>query len=211
METVYIAGGTTYQKLVMSGMNHPMVYQLWSTPDVEIVDDGRDVSRYEKIRRLAGSDTVLRWLRVCWENRNDAYNCGECSKCLQTMLFLLFAGALDRCETFERPLSTATLRRITIHSRPERIYFMEALALARKDGRYPELVEALCNVLGVADEEHPDNELQGQLDRAERRVRELEAELYYLTASRSWRLTALLRAASVAIRRGKRRLLSWKK
>jgi hypothetical protein len=52
--------------------------------------------RDQKVRDLAREPLVQRHLRVCWENRAPAGNCGRCVKCLRTALLLLDEGVLDR-------------------------------------------------------------------------------------------------------------------
>ena len=54
------------------------------------------VGRIAKAAALASNCLAQKYLRVCWENRRGAYNCGRCSKCVRTMLTLHLAGALPK-------------------------------------------------------------------------------------------------------------------
>ena len=118
----------------------------WSTEGVHVVnDDGHWVSRVDKVAAISRSEVVLRTLRVCWENRGGAYNCGGCEKCLRTMVALRLAGALERCTTFARPLDLFALARLELgHGR----YFMqENFDAAVRAGRDPKLQRALRDCL----------------------------------------------------------------
>ncbi len=77
-----------------------MVDQLWSTEELEIVDDGGQFNRMERIRIIADHPLVQGSLRVCWQNPDSAYNCGRCRKCLQTMLTLETLGKRNQITTF---------------------------------------------------------------------------------------------------------------
>jgi hypothetical protein len=85
--------------------SHPLLDPLWSTETLEVVHDGTEAERTEKIAsRIARSKLALRTLRVCFEVENQPKNCGRCGKCLQTMMCLHVAGALEACSTFVAPL-----------------------------------------------------------------------------------------------------------
>ncbi len=98
-ERVLIAGDSDYEVQMRCGANW-MVDQLWSTEQLEIVDDGGWRSRIERLAAIAGHPVVQRTLRVCWENPDGAYNCGRCRKCLMTMIGLEALGARSGVVTF---------------------------------------------------------------------------------------------------------------
>jgi len=68
---------------------------LWSTQTTNIIHCYPGISRIEKAKAIANNPMAQKHLRVCWENRNGAYNCGSCSKCIRTMLALYLADALS--------------------------------------------------------------------------------------------------------------------
>ena len=101
--TVGIPATLPYHLLHPFG-SHALLDPLWSGSALDIVHDGAELSRADKIVEwIAHSPLALRHLRVCWENRDGRYNCGVCEKCVRTQLALLAADALDRCPTFDRP------------------------------------------------------------------------------------------------------------
>jgi hypothetical protein len=63
-------------------------------PAVEAGEDGADMSRFEKTRLVAAWDAGLQNIKVCTRNWPGA-NCGECEKCLRTMLALTALNALN--------------------------------------------------------------------------------------------------------------------
>lgn len=81
---VYIPATQTYGTLTPLG-SHPLVDPLWSSERVEIVHDGCEAGRLEKIRRIEPCATARKWLRVCPHVRSGTYNCGRCEKCTRTM------------------------------------------------------------------------------------------------------------------------------
>jgi hypothetical protein len=93
--------------------SHPLLDHCWSGEGLEVVHDGAERTRGEKIAGwIASSDLALAHLRICWENRHGALNCGECDKCVRTMTALAAAGVLDRCRTFSVPLRAHNVLRM---------------------------------------------------------------------------------------------------
>jgi hypothetical protein len=80
----------------------PTLDPLWSSSAVEIVNDGSEAVRLDKIRAIADWPLVHRHLRVCWRSDGGALNCGTCRKCVGTQIRFEIAGARDRLETFPR-------------------------------------------------------------------------------------------------------------
>ncbi|MGH7857039.1 MAG: hypothetical protein ACREQY_06865 [Candidatus Binatia bacterium] len=148
---IYIPGAHPYRHLAPWG-SHPLVDPLWSTEGIEIVHDGCEATRAEKVARISGCETVLRWLRVCFRNTNGAYDCGRCEKCVRTMISLRIVGALERCPTFESPLDLDAVRRLEIPDDNIRSLTRENLEAAESRGDDQALVEALRSCLRGAPE-----------------------------------------------------------
>ena len=79
--------------------SHPELDHLWSTSYFDIRHHGDDKYRHEKIAAIAKNNVALRYLRVCWENPDQVYNCGVCEKCVRTMVELYAYEALESCAT----------------------------------------------------------------------------------------------------------------
>lgn len=74
--------------------------KLFSTEQIEIIPDGFESSRLEKIKYIASNNVVLDHLRVCIERASGNYNCSKCEKCIRSMIPLYICGSLDKCKTF---------------------------------------------------------------------------------------------------------------
>lgn len=142
---VYIASSATYANLVPNG-THPILDPLWSTENTELVHDGCEATKMEKVARVAACDVAIRSLRVCYENLNGEYNCGRCRKCLNTMVGLQLVGALERCPTFARPLDLKAVARIQFTDAITRERIADMLRRAERAGD-PVLVRALRDCL----------------------------------------------------------------
>jgi len=149
---VYVPSTHDYADLFPEG-SHPLLDPLWSTEQVELVHDGCEATRFEKIERLLESDLAdltLAHLQVCNKGWERSYNCGVCGKCLRTMVSLRLLGALDRCPTFDRPLDLAKVARSNGAAAAVRCYIEENLQAAQRLGADAALIEALrCSVDGV--------------------------------------------------------------
>ena len=119
-----IAASYTYNQLHPWG-SHPLTDPLWSTESLAFIHDGADADRLGKVRFIARSPIVLETLRVCWE-RTDLYNCGECEKCLRTMIGLHIAGALDRTTIFPtRTLDLDAIGRLSVPGESGRMFLRQ--------------------------------------------------------------------------------------
>jgi|GEM_PF-559949 len=114
-----------------------MVDALWSTEDLEIVDHGGFHSRIERLERVLESAAACRSLRVCWQNPDSAYNCGRCSKCLNTMIALETLGARERVTSFpaELDLDPEQLGGVTIVDSIVLSFWEDLLDKIRASGR----------------------------------------------------------------------------
>jgi len=185
--TVLIASSHTYADLLPWG-SHPLVDPLWSTGLTEFVHHGADATRIDKCRLLAENEVAMRHLRVCWENRNGRYNCGECEKCVRTMVNLAAVGALERCETLPSRIEPAAVAGIKLGDWSDRVFAEENLRAMETTHSHPALEAALRQCLASDDVE---TTLREQLE-ASRKVRAA------IESSASWRLTRPLRSAKRA-------------
>ncbi len=136
-ERVLIAGEADYEVQVPIGSNR-LVDRLWSTERLEIADDGGRYSRVQRTARIAGHPVVQQTLRVCWENRDGAYNCGRCRKCLTTMIALEALGARREVVTFPPELDLDAVAAIEIPT-PVLLSFWEDLLDATRAANRPDL------------------------------------------------------------------------
>ena len=142
---MFIAASRSYADLIPLG-SHPLLDPLWSTETIEFVHDGCEATRFEKAATIASDDVALKHLRLCWENRDGAYNCGECEKCLRTMACLRTVGVLQKCPAFESPLNLKALARLEV-AESHRAHFENNLRVLESSGADPELAGALRTCL----------------------------------------------------------------
>ena len=102
--TGLIASSFPYQALSFPYGSNPVTDWLLSSQAFQIVHDGADFTRIEKIRELANWSEAQQNLRVCWEGTQPDKNCGRCEKCVRTILiFRIFGVGLPPC--FEEDVS----------------------------------------------------------------------------------------------------------
>ena len=120
--------------------SHPMLDPFYSSYDVRIRHDGAALSRFEKTRLLAGWDVGLQHLRVCNQTAQyqaDRLNCGQCEKCLRTMVALLAAGVLEKTAAFPATrLSEELIRGKVRLNRKNFRYWQELMGPLEAVGRH---------------------------------------------------------------------------
>lgn len=79
----------------MAGFSESYIIPLIQTNNLELIIDGCQYRRVDKIKNIADWDIAQKYLNVCLERTADASNCGVCSKCLRTLLPLEILGKLD--------------------------------------------------------------------------------------------------------------------
>lgn len=85
----------TYADMGKPWGSHPLLDESWSSESVTFTHEGCATYRYQKIRDLAEWDpSSLDELRVCLSVQGGPKNCGQCSKCVRTMVALAAIGKL---------------------------------------------------------------------------------------------------------------------
>jgi hypothetical protein len=136
---IYFASSFSYEHWKPTAI-HPLMEPLFSTESLTIEIDGGEAGRPEKVARIAQSELALSSLRSC--SKKYSNNCGECEKCMRTMLALQAVGALERCKTFPQRIDPDAVSRIKLDELRD-IYAKENLQALENSGSNPELAEAL--------------------------------------------------------------------
>ena len=126
----YVAASLFYPDLGPWG-THPLLDPLWSTEASELVHDGAEASRAEKIARIGGRKGALESIRVCLANRQQ-YNCGVCEKCLRTMVALRLLDLSS--PAFPALDSLRPIRRLRVGEDDDLPLFLENYNLALEKG-----------------------------------------------------------------------------
>ena len=108
---IYMSCGQTDDNATHNYMS-PELDILWSTENMKIHHFGCDAGKVSKLRFLSRFTLVMQNLRVCWVNKGDAYNCGECEKCLRNMLGLYIVDSLEKCTAFKTGINLSKLESI---------------------------------------------------------------------------------------------------
>ncbi len=129
--------------------SHPTVDHLYSTSTMRVIHDGGAFSRFQKAALVATSPVALSVIRVCWRSKSDT-NCGQCEKCLRTMIALELCGVRDQAPTFAHaPLDLDRVARIYCPETQKgslKLYYDEMAREARQRGR-TDLAEAMERAL----------------------------------------------------------------
>ncbi len=222
-ERVLIASDSDYEVQVARGVSR-QVDQLWSTEQLQLSEDGGRHSRVERMRRIAAHPVVQRSLRVCWENPGGAYNCGGCEKCLMTMVTLEALGMREAIATFPPQLDLDSVGRIEIPTAVRLTFWEDVLDAIREAGRddlepsVEAAVQAGKQRLGLPSgyrrrsKPGPPPPLRPKARRRHEAAlaaaasnENAAATLSTVLASRSWPVTAPLRAVGPRLRRLRRR------
>jgi len=137
----YVSSAYSYSQLVPLG-SHPLTDPLWSTEGVEIIHEGAEVRRVDKVVQIARTPSALANLLVC--AHEVVHNCGRCEKCLRTMVPLRLIGVSTPAFPPLPPLRE--IKKIRIANEIEMIFFQENYDLALRTGD-PALRDALGSCL----------------------------------------------------------------
>ena len=101
---------TYYHDYDMLGFCELYLVPLIQTEHLELIIDGCQYRRCDKIKKIADWDIAQKYLNVCLDKTNDASNCSVCPKCLMTLMTLEILGKLDE---FSDVFDVITYRRMS--------------------------------------------------------------------------------------------------
>jgi hypothetical protein len=83
--------------------SHPLIDPKFSSNDLRIRHEGIHLTRFAKAKLISDWDLAMQHLRVC--NRSEFYrsemlNCGQCEKCVRTMLAFEALGVMKKASAF---------------------------------------------------------------------------------------------------------------
>lgn len=126
---VFVPASYTYAELFPCA-SHPLTDPMLSTEGVALFHDGA-TRRSEKIKKIAKDRNALDMLRVCWHD--NGYNCGECEKCVRTMLTLKLLGVNSK--SFPELGDIKVLEKFRMHDKSEFTFLEDSIGLAEEMGR----------------------------------------------------------------------------
>ena len=87
--------GTKYKTYDLAEFCESYLIPLIRTERTELIVDGCQYRRVDKVKNIADWDIARRYLNVCHIYTDDLSNCGFCEKCLRTLLPLEILGKLE--------------------------------------------------------------------------------------------------------------------
>ncbi|WP_024796140.1 hypothetical protein [Tomitella biformata] len=128
--------------------SHPELDHNWSSTATQLIYDGFESNRVMKCEVIKDNEAAMRHLRVCFWNRNDIQNCGECEKCVRTVINFRIAGAVGRCTAMPDIDPIKSLERVIMDEVNGKFFVRENLDAMDKLGvDDPELRAALVKAL----------------------------------------------------------------
>ena len=101
----YISSGFSYNEIKnfsdhyhnndLTGFCESYLVPLIETEKIELIIDGCQYRRVDKLKNIVDWDISKKYLNVCWRYTPDGSNCGVCPKCLRTLFPLEIMGKLD--------------------------------------------------------------------------------------------------------------------
>lgn len=140
-DRILVPATHSYRDLHPTG-SHPLLDPLYSSERLRI-EHVDAVTRVAKLEYLVGSELAMRSLRVCFQHGGDRLNCGQCAKCVRTMVGLRAIGAAGRCQSLPSEFSLREMSSGKIRTRRSLVYVKENLAAVEARGTDPALAFAL--------------------------------------------------------------------
>ncbi len=133
----YIPSSFPYANLHPWG-SHVLLDHHWTTEGCEIVHDGAEATRPQKLEKICECPELVNSLRVC--NANTDYNCGHCGKCLRTRIALHLLGV--QSAAFPSTRVTDQMKALKVNNKSDLAFFQQNYALALQRGDH-EVARAL--------------------------------------------------------------------
>ncbi len=112
-EKIYASCGQSSKNIPHHYMS-PEIDRNWSTENMQMHHFGCKADKISKLLFLSRNKIAMENLRVCWVNKFNQYNCGECEKCYRNMLALFATNSLDKCKTFNKPLNSKRIENFRV-------------------------------------------------------------------------------------------------
>lgn len=135
LRKVHIASTFDARNLSSWG-SHPLLDPYYSSSYLQISHHGLEMSRFEKTALVADWPIALSNLNVCVSRRSEGRNCGQCEKCIRTMLALLGLDKLTQCEAFhKKEMDARDLEQLNISNEYQASCYRDLVVPLRVRGR----------------------------------------------------------------------------
>ncbi len=110
-----LANDVAYPRMGVVWGSHPICNLFLGSRHFQVIDDGGEASRCEKLPLLAEWPEAMRHLRVCYANPGSHANCCRCEKCIRTMLSFRAMG-VNLPQAFAHDVDIRRIRRTRFHN-----------------------------------------------------------------------------------------------
>lgn len=153
----YISSSVEYKEIDFSdhdlaGFSDSYLIPLIQTERTELIIDGCQYRRVDKVKNISDWSIAQKYLNVCLTQKGaDSTNCGQCPKCLRTLLTLEILGKLENfSKVFDIEAYKREAMNYKVHSLlhvDEDIFCKENVDLAKKMN-FPMPLRKDCYALG---------------------------------------------------------------
>jgi len=107
---------------------------LFESSDFRMETDDLDVTRTEKLARIAKNETALHSLSFCFDKSVEPHNCGRCTKCVRTKA--MFMAALGHVPSIfaDQTFNDDTLGALVLSRRSEQAFAVDLISVAKRHG-----------------------------------------------------------------------------
>lgn len=142
LSRLYVPSSDTYSNVAPWGSS-PLLDPMWTSEDCEVIHDAAAFTRSEKTAEILSIPAIANNLQVCWYHID--HNCGECSKCIRSMLAIyMLEGSTEALPPFKNGSDLRLLK----PTNPISLSFVNDLRrLAKKKGEdkvFAELTRLCC-------------------------------------------------------------------
>ncbi|MCO6412677.1 MAG: hypothetical protein J5I92_08030 [Thiogranum sp.] len=143
---IYLPASVSHEQVIPMG-SHPDLDHHWSNGRIDVLHDGVEYGRFDKIQAIADWPLIVDHLRVCYQPVNEGLNCGRCHKCQWTMMILEALGRLDAMRVFPSTTDPQLLRQWLPVDEHQRDRFRKAIRVLEQRNADPALRALLQELL----------------------------------------------------------------
>ncbi len=132
-DAALLPNDVAYPRMGVVWGSHPICNLFLGSRHFQVIDDGGEASRCEKLPLLAQWPEALHQLRVCYSNKDSHTNCCRCEKCVRTILSFRAMG-LGLPPAFPRDVTNRQIRRMHFHHEYNVGHWLEIIRGAESHG-----------------------------------------------------------------------------
>jgi hypothetical protein len=132
-DAALVPNDVAYPRMGVVWGSHPICNLFLGSRHFQVIDDGGEASRCEKLPLLAQWPQAMRHLRVCYDNGASHANCCRCEKCARTILSFRAMG-VGLPAAFAQNVTNRQIRRTRFHHEYNVGHWLEIARGAERQG-----------------------------------------------------------------------------